>query len=189
MVAKQFAIGFAFAALLLVASVLSARADVVESAATGFAIVEKAQISAAPEKLYDALIHPENWWNAEHSFSNDAHNLSLDARAGGCLCETLPNGGSVQHLTVIFAAPGKTLRLKGAMGPFQGQGLEGVLTFNLKPEGSGTALELDYNIGGFMKGGFGKMPQAADAMLTDLVAHLKYYAETGKAMPGASEGK
>jgi len=183
MVIKQFAIGFAFATLLLVAGVLSAHAEVAESNSTGFAIFEKALSSVPPAKLYEALIHPENWWNAEHSFSHDARNLSLDARAGGCLCETLPNGGSVQHLVVIFVAPGKTLRLKGAMGPFQGQGLEGTLTFNLTPEGSGTALELDYNIGGFMKGGFGKMPQAADAMLTDLVAHLKYYAENGTAMP------
>ncbi len=42
---------------------------------------------------------------------------------------------------------------------------------------------LDNNVGGYIRGGFGKLAPAADAMLTDLAAHLKTFAETGKAMP------
>jgi uncharacterized protein YndB with AHSA1/START domain len=179
---KQFAIGGAVALLLIVGA---AKAAVVESTPQGFAVEETAHIGASPAKLYAALTHPENWWNSEHTFSQDAKNLSLDPKAGGCLCETLPGGGSVQHLTVAAAMPNKMLRLRGAMGPFQGQGVDGALTFTLKAAGTGTDLVLDNNVGGFIKGGTGKWPQAADGMLTDLVAHLKYYAENGKPMPAS----
>jgi len=180
---KQIAIGVSFAALLLIAGALSARAAVVESSAEGFAVEEKAHLAASPADVYAALVHPEKWWSSEHTFSGSASNLSLDAKAGGCLCEALPGGGSVQHLTVAFVAPNSTLRFRGAMGPFQSQGVDGALTFTLSAKDGGTDLVLDNNVGGFIKGGMGKWPAAADAMLTDLVAHLKFYAENGKSMP------
>jgi uncharacterized protein YndB with AHSA1/START domain len=176
----QFAFGCAVATLLIAAN---ARGAVVESNAQGFAIEETAHIAAMPDKVYAALTHPEHWWNSTHTFSGSASNLSLDAKAGGCLCETLPNGGSVQHLTVAVAIPNRTLRFRGAMGPFQGQGVDGALTFTMKAGNGGTDLVLDNNVGGFVKGGMGKWPEAADAMLTDLVAHLKFYAENGQPMP------
>lgn len=178
----QFAIG-ATVALLLIAG--SAKAAVVESNAQGFAVEEKIHIDVPPAMVYAALIHPESWWNSQHTFSQDAKNLSLDPKAGGCLCETLPGGGSVQHLTVASAMPGRMLLFRGAMGPFLSQGVEGALGFTLNPSGTGTDLVLDNNVGGFIKGGTGKWPEAADGMLTDLVAHLKYYAENGRTMPAS----
>lgn len=183
---KQLVVG-ATVAFLLIAS--GAKAAVVESNAQGFSIEEKVHIDASPAKVYAVLIHPENWWNSEHTFSQDAKNLSLAAKAGGCLCETLPGGGSVQHLTVAAVMPDKMIRFRGAMGPFQGQGVDGALTFTLAAGNGGTDLVLDNNVGGFVKGGMGKWPQAADGMLTDLVAHLKYYAETGKPMPAVPPAK
>jgi uncharacterized protein YndB with AHSA1/START domain len=157
-----------------------ARATVVESTASGFAIEETAHIAAAPDKVYAALIEPGRWWNKQHTFSGDAANMSLEARAGGCLCERLPDGGSVEHLQVVRAEPGHVLGLRGALGPFQAQGVDGALSFTLTAKDGGTDLVLDNNIGGFMKGGFGKWPTAADGMLSDLVAHLKAYAERPK---------
>ena len=162
-------------AALILAS--GAHASVVESGSNGFSIQETAHIQATPEQVYDALVHPAKWWNAEHTYSKSAANLTMDARGGGCFCETW-SGGSVQHAIVVDAEPGKTLRLRGPLGPFQGQGVDGALTFTLKAADGGTELTLDDNIGGYMKGGFGKWPQAADAMLNDLVNHLKTYTET-----------
>jgi uncharacterized protein YndB with AHSA1/START domain len=153
---------------------------VVESTPQGFAVEERAHIAESPDRVYMALTEPAKWWNSQHTFSGNAANLSFDAHAGGCLCEKLANGGSVQHLTVIYAAPGTALRLKGALGPFQGQGVEGVLTFNLSPKDGGTDLLLQNNYGGFMKGGFGEWPASVDLMLTDLVGRLKHYIEGGK---------
>jgi uncharacterized protein YndB with AHSA1/START domain len=183
---KQLAIGGAVALLLIAGG---ANAAVVESNPQGFAIEERAHIDASPAKVYAALTHPENWWNSEHTFSQDAKNLSLDAKAGGCLCEALPGDGSVQHLAVAAVMPDKMIRFRGAMGPFQGQGVDGALTFTLAAGKGGTDIVLDNIVGGFVKGGMGKWPQAADGMLTDLVAHLKYYAENGKTLPAAPPSK
>jgi uncharacterized protein YndB with AHSA1/START domain len=173
------------AAFFLTAAV--AAGAVVDSQANGFSIEEITRIEATPDKVYAALTAPQKWWNSQHTFSQDAANMSLDARAGGCLCEKLPMGGSVLHATVVDAEPGSTLRLRGPLGPFQGQGVDSVMTFSLKRNGDATELTLDNRIGGYMKGGFEKWPQAADAMLTDLVTHLKYFVENGK--PMAAVGK
>lgn len=163
--------------LLAVTMPTPAQAAVTDASPNGFSIEIHAQIAAPPDRVYAALINPARWWNSQHTFSNAASNLSLDAKAGGCLCEKLPNGGSVQHLTVSLAIPGRTLRLRGAMGPLQGQGVDSVLTFTLTGKGGATDLKLENIVGGFIKGGFAKWPQAVDGMLTDLVAHLRTYCE------------
>ena len=170
--------GAALCAALSVSST-AGRAAVLEQQPNGFAIEETVHINAAPDKVYAALIQPQKWWNPVHTFSKDRANLHLDAKAAGCLCETLAAGGSVLHATVVAVFPGKSLILRGPLGPFQSHGVDGALIFTLKENGGGADLTLDYNVGGFMKGGFGKWPQAADEMLSDLVAHLQRFVETG----------
>ena len=166
---------------LLVASLISCpgRAAVVDTTANGFAIEQQVHIAAAPDKVYDALVHPALWWSSDHTFSGSAANLTMEARAGGCFCEALANGGSVEHAVVVDADPGHVLRLRGPLGPFQGQGVASALTFSLKAGGDGTDLTLDNIAGGYMKGGFADWPAKADAMLAGQMARLKAYLETG----------
>jgi len=170
--------GIALAAFVLIFQLISAHAEVIETGANGFALQRTLHIAAPPERVYAALIQPSKWWNSEHTFSGSAANLTLDARAGGCFCETW-SGGSVQHLVVVYAEPGKMLRLRGALGPFQGQGVDGALTFTLKPAGDGTDLTMDNIVGGFVKGGISKWPPLADSMLAGQLIRLKRYLETG----------
>ena len=110
-----FARSMCNAGSLVVAAVISttAHAAVTDSAPNGFALTETVHIAAPRDKVYAALLEPSRWWSSAHSFSGNAANMTLDARAGGCWCETLPNGGSAQHLTVVNVKPGETLRLKG----------------------------------------------------------------------------
>jgi hypothetical protein len=61
------------------------------------------------------------WWNAEHSYSGDAANLSLDVAPGGCFCERWKDG-SAEHGRVIMAFKDKTLRLPGTAWPAPGPG-------------------------------------------------------------------
>ncbi|HEX7915316.1 MAG TPA: hypothetical protein VF497_06160, partial [Rudaea sp.] len=75
--------------------------------------------SAAPDRAYAAITGVARWWDSNHTYSGNASNLSLDARAGGCWCEQLADGGSVQHMTVLTAMPGRMLRLSGGLGPLQ----------------------------------------------------------------------
>ncbi|HEX3944312.1 MAG TPA: SRPBCC family protein [Rhizomicrobium sp.] len=172
----------ALASVVLLAQSLSARAEVIETTPNGFALQRTIHIGATPERVYAALIQPAKWWNSDHTFSGSAANLSLDARAGGCFCE-IWNGGSVQHEVVVDAVPGKTLRMRGALGPFQAQGMSGALTFSIKPAGDGADLTMENVVGGFMKGGIGKWPALADSMLAEQMIRFKRYVETGSPEP------
>jgi uncharacterized protein YndB with AHSA1/START domain len=158
---------------------MPASATVVDVASSGFVVQVSAHVAASPGKVYAALISPAHWWSSDHTFSGDAANLALDPRAGGCWCEKLPGGGSAMHLTVVYVEPGKVLRLRGALGPFQALGVEGAMSWVLKPAGDGTDLLLTYTLGGYQKGGFEQWSKGADGVLTQQVARLQRLVETG----------
>jgi uncharacterized protein YndB with AHSA1/START domain len=159
--------------------------EVIDPQANGFTLDQKIEIAAAPDKVYAALIDPSKWWAPRHTFSGDSKNMTLEARAGGCWCETLPNGGGVQHMTVIFVDPGKLLRMHGAIGPFQSTGMDGAMTITVDPvkKTGGTLVELSYSLGGYIWGGFGALPTTADGVLNQQVRRLKNYVETGSPEP------
>ena len=167
--------GFSIATVLA----FPCHAAVDSAAANGFSVTETAHIAAAPDKVYAALITPARWWSAEHTYSSDAANLALDARAGGCWRETLPGGGSVCHLIVVYADPGKRLVLRGGLGPLQPLGVEGALTFRLKPSDVGTDVTLVYNVGGYRAEGLDSLAAPVDQVLGEQVARLKALLETG----------
>jgi uncharacterized protein YndB with AHSA1/START domain len=166
-------------AAALIAMQCTARAEVVDQQANGFSLQEKEQIAAPPDKVYAALIDPAKWWNKAHTFSGDSGNMTLDARAGGCWCEKLPDGGSVLHMTVVFADPGKLLRMRGALGPFQSTGMEGAMNIVLTPNKDGTLVELVYNLGGYVWDGYKALPKSADGVLGLQLFRLKQLIETG----------
>lgn len=157
-----------------------AAAEVKSAGDNGFEIVIAETIEAPPEKLWTVLVAPSRWWSKEHSWSGDAANFSLDAKAGGCFCEALPKGGSVEHARVIFAQPGTMLRLNGALGPLQSFPVTGILTVTLKPATGGTALELRYSVAGKidMPGGSAGIAPIVDKVLAQQVSGLKKTAES-----------
>jgi uncharacterized protein YndB with AHSA1/START domain len=147
----------------------------------GFLVKLEASISAPKPKVYDALVGQiSSWWNPEHTYSHDAKNLSIDPRPGGCFCEKLPNGGGVEHLRVVYVAPGEVLRLSGGLGPLQSSGLAGSLTWKLTGGADNSRVELSYSVGGFIHGGFDKIAPAVESMLTEQLSRLKLFVETGK---------
>ena len=171
--------GAGLASVLLLLQFASAHSEVLDVGATGFQVQERAHIAATPDRIYAALIDPRHWWGSSHTFSGNAANLTLDARAGGCWCESMPDGGSVQHMVVVYAEPGKVLRLRGALGPFQGTGTEGAITWTVIPAGLGSDVTLDSVDGGYMKGGFASIAPIADKVMGEQIARLKAYIETG----------
>jgi hypothetical protein len=170
--------------LLVLASIVGARADaeVVSVAGNGFEIRETVHTAASSDKVYAALLLPARWWDSDHTFSGSAANLVLDARAGGCWCETLPGGGSVEHLRVVYVSPGKTLRLRGALGPFQGLAVDGVMTWSVKSGADGTDVSFTYSIGGYSKDGFDELSKMTDHVLGEQLQRFKKLAD-GEAGP------
>jgi uncharacterized protein YndB with AHSA1/START domain len=157
------------------------RSEVIESTAAGFLVRNTAAINAPPATVYAALTDGVGgWWDPAHTFSHDARNLSIDATPGGCFCERLPDGGGVQHMRVIYASPGKLLRLTGAIGPLQEAALAGTMTWNLSQAGGGTTVELIYTVGGFRASGFRDIPTVVDSVLRGQLARLKALVETGR---------
>jgi hypothetical protein len=150
-----------------------ASAEVGSAGANGFEIRETVHVTATADKAYAALITPARWWNSMHTYSHSASNLMLDARAGGCWCETLPDGGSVEHLRVVYASPGKLLRLRGGLGPLQAMGVDGALTFSLKSAANGTDISVSYAVGGYNKDGFDDLAKVVDRVLGEQVESLR----------------
>ena len=161
--------------LMLAISGLAAAADVTPG---GFLVRYELAIGAPPAKVFDSLINVGSWWSEKHTYSGDSRNLSIDARAGGCFCEKLPNG-SVEHMRVVFVAVNQALRMTGALGPLQASGVAGAMTWRLSPAASGTRLELAYSVGGFMAGGFDSIAPAVESVLREQADRLKRFAETG----------
>ncbi|WP_156841587.1 SRPBCC family protein [Novosphingobium aquimarinum] len=171
----------ALSALLAFLSFSSpALANVSEASERGFVIRQVAEVPVSAQEAWDVLVEPSRWWNPAHTFSADAANLSLDARAGGCWCEILrnpesPNAaplGSVEHLRVIYIERARALRLSGALGPLQSDAVVGTLTFQLKSEDGATRILMEYVVAGYMRTPMARMAPAVDGVLADQLSRL-----------------
>ena len=169
-----------YALLMVLAAVVAAvpaMAEVVNRGESGFTVRTVVTIAQPPDRVYDALAHVADWWDPAHTWSGDSANLRIDAKAGGCFCETLPNGGSVEHATVMFIAPGKELRLRGALGPLQSMGVTGSLVFDLVEVSGGTQATVTYVVGGYVPGGAGVLAVPVDGVIGGQLRRLKAFVE------------
>ncbi|CAA9484506.1 MAG: hypothetical protein AVDCRST_MAG91-190, partial [uncultured Sphingomonadaceae bacterium] len=162
-----------FLALIGLAVATPAAAEVKASGEGGFAVEATRVVPATPAETYAALGRIGSWWNPSHSYSGKAENLSLQLRSGGCFCEKLADGGSVEHLRVVSARPGTLLRLTGGLGPLQGEGVNGSLTYALKPVAGGTEVSQTYVVGGFIRSGAVKLAPMVDAMLAETLSRFE----------------
>jgi len=172
---------------LIVCAAPAVHAEIADSTPSGFTVKFSASLHAPPAEVYQRIVRVGDWWSSDHSFSGDAHNLSIEARAGGCFCEKLPDGGSLRHMEVVFAWPGKLLRLYGGLGPLQGIAVAGPMTFQLKPEQGGTRLDLSYSVSGYTPQGVSSWAAPVNEVLGAQFARLKAYVETGSATPKSAE--
>jgi uncharacterized protein YndB with AHSA1/START domain len=169
---------------LIAAGLMPARAAVNDSSANGFTDKIELSIQARPLDVYRRVVNNVgDWWNSMHTFSGDAHNLSIDGKAMGCFCEKLPGGGSVQHMQVVYADPGKKLVFRGALGPLQSIAATGSMTIQLTPAGEGTKLAVVYTVTGYLPAGMNTWAEPVDSVLGEQFTRLKSLIESGKAAP------
>ena len=152
-------------AVFAVLAASPAAAEIRTSDATSFELEHRAVVPASPAEVYAQIGRIGEWWNVEHSYSGKAENLSLELRAGACFCERLEDGGSVEHLRVVYAAPGSAIRLVGGLGPLQQQAVSGTFSWTLKPVPGGTELVQNYVVAGRLSGGAEAWAPTVDQVL------------------------
>jgi uncharacterized protein YndB with AHSA1/START domain len=161
-----------------------AAAEVTQVSDQGFAVLHVVKINAAPDKVWATLTAPQSYWSSGHSWSGDAANMYLDPQAGGCFCEKIPaksaEGGSlnsVEHMRVIYSERPRVLRMSGALGPLQSEGVIGTMNVAMEADGSGTKISMSYVVGGFMRMKPQDIAPAVDAVIGEQLLRLKARAE------------
>lgn len=165
-------------AALLALTTTPARAEVKTVTEQGFSTLHAADVLGTPEDVWKRLMAPKDWWNPAHSWSGSVEGFYIDPQAGGCFCELIQQKdaegrlipkGSVEHMRVIFAQPGKVLRMSGGLGPLQAEAVTGTLTIAMEPlkGGGGTRLSFSYVVGGYMRFKTADIAPAVDAVLRE----------------------
>ena len=156
-------------------AVAGAQADVLEARDNSFSIETKLTVEGKANVVYQQLGRPGDWWDPEHTWSGSAKNLTLDLQAGGCFCEKLAKGGSIQHGRVIYVQPSVMVRLDTPLGPLQEMPVTGVLTFAFAPgEKTGQALvTMTYRVSGAFTMESAKLASIVDQVMSNQLARLR----------------
>lgn len=159
-------------ACVLCLAPLCAAAEVKSVSAGGFTVAHELSTTAAPDAVYSAVQKIGQWWNPDHSWTGQAANLYFDASLGGCFCERLTDDGGVEHLRIIYLAPGKQIRFDGALGPLQGLAVSGRMLWTFEPDEDGTRINFTYHVSGFLDGGFEGLAPAVDGVIGEQLSRL-----------------
>jgi uncharacterized protein YndB with AHSA1/START domain len=171
---------FMAAAMLVLGIPAMASAEVVDAGTTGFSIKVATEVNATQATVFRLLSEQiGRWWDSAHTFSGSASNMTIEPRVGGCFCEKLKNG-AVQHMIVTHIDTPNVLTLHGGLGPLSGMGVAGAMEWTLAERGGRTQLQVVYNVGGYLKGGFTQLAPVVDGVITSQVRRLKSYSETGR---------
>jgi hypothetical protein len=174
----------AILAAILAACSTPAYAEIKAADQNGFNVVHKATVNATPQEIWKRLLAPKDWWSEAHSWSGTSDGFTLDAQANGCFCELfqetqkdgkLKTVGSVEHMRVIFALPGKVLRMQGALGPLQAEAVIGTFTVAIEPvkeDENNSIVSFSYVVGGYMRYKVSDIAPAMDKVIGEQFAGL-----------------
>lgn len=162
------------AAVIAIAMAPPAFADLVAKSDIGFVSRYSIETKASPDAVYALLGTPVRWWAGSHTYSGNAANLTLELKAGGCFCETIPaTGATIEHARVIYAEPGKKLRLTGGLGPLQREAVTGILEFTIEARpGGGSTVTLTYVVGGYSRNALSVLARPVDSVMGVQIAGL-----------------
>lgn len=156
------------------------RAEIVSAGPNGFSIRHIAEAPSVSAHLaWAALSDVAKWWDPEHTYSNDARNLTLEPLVNGCFCEKLGLYAGIEHARVVYAEPVKRLRLSGALGPLQEFGLSGSMNWQIDAAGGGSRITFTYNVGGFADRPLSDWAPIVDEVMGVQVARLGRYLTSG----------
>jgi len=166
----------------------TSNADVVDSGANGFIIVNETIIAAPRADVWHSAINNiDQWWSSDHTVSGDASRLSISAKPQGCFCEHLGNDAGVVHMTVTTVSPEVVLRLTGGLGPLGLMGVNGNMTWEFEEGDGKTGVKFTYAVGGYRPDGLDSIANAVDRVIGEALLRLKAHVEKGDAEQFDSE--
>jgi hypothetical protein len=149
-----------------------ARATIVSQHASGFTSSHEVLAPISTEAAYKLFGKVGVWWSSRHTYSGVAANLSLAIKPGGCWCEKLEDGGFVEHMRLVYAAPSVGLRFVGGLGPLQQLAANGAMNVQFIAGRDGkTRIKLDYVVSGLAPETTGAIAKAVDGVLAEQVAN------------------
>lgn len=148
-------------------------AEVIDKADQGFHLESKVTVNHSAEDAYQQFLKVGEWWNGDHSWFGSAENFSLEAKAGGCFCE-VQGDQQVEHMRVVFVNPNKEMRWVGGLGPLQGMGLSGTMTwkFEADEDNKATTITHSYVLHGYSKQGLKDLAEIVDKVQTEQLMRL-----------------
>lgn len=163
---------------------LAAQAEVTRSLDDAFSVKHTAPVQASNAEVFDAMTRRiSEWWHPDHSWSGDAANFYFTPGAGGCFCERLANGGSVEHLHVIYFAPPNGVRFTGALGPLAPMGMVGTMNWRIEEGEDGRNLVFEYHVIGRAPGGTQQLAPVVDGVIGQQHSRLLNLLQHGTAEP------
>ena len=157
-----------------------ASAIIVSAQSHGFELKHSIDLPVPPAQALAAFARYGSWWSKSHTYSGDASRLTLQLRAGGCLCERLDGGGGVEHMRVAYYQPGERVVLIGGLGPLLFEATSGVMDVRVAKTRTGSQLVLNYRAAGFARGNGTQLAAGVDQVLREQVERLRAYASKGK---------
>lgn len=165
---------------VLILATGAARGEIVSAGPNGFSIRHVAEAPSVSSHLaWAALSDVAKWWDPEHTYSNDARNMSLEPVVNGCFCEKLGLYAGIEHARVVYAEPVKRLRLLGALGPLQEFGITGSMNWQIEAAGGGSRITFTYNVGGYADRPLSDWAPIVDEVMGVQVARLGRYLTAG----------
>lgn len=148
-------------------------AELSDSGDTGFTVTHSVETGAEAFFAYRTMTaHIDQWWSEAHTWSGNAANLYTKIERNGCFCERLPKGGHVEHLRLIYAAPGSELRFDGALGPLQAMPVTGRMIWKVEETESGSRITFVYHVNGRAGTGLPDIAPAVDAVIGEQLGNL-----------------
>lgn len=166
-----------FFAILVMAS--PAGAEVLNAGEHGLEVQNSVNLVIPQPDAFAAFGQINQWWSKEHTYSGDAGRMSLQLRAGGCWCETLENGGGIEHMRVTYVQPGERIVLTGSLGPLLYEATTAVMDVKVERIAGGSRVTMNYKAAGFAKGGAAGMAPLIDQVLGEQMKRFRIFAAAG----------
>ena len=156
-----------------------AAAEVVSSAPHGFEVRNSVNLVIPVAQAYAAFGRLNGWWSDDHTYSGKAANMRLSLQPGGCFCETIPEGGGVEHMRVSVVQPNERIVMTGSLGPLLYEGVSGAMDVKFERIAGGSRVTMTYRAAGFANGNGDKLAAPVDSVLADQMKRFRTYAARG----------